>query len=162
MLMGYRRVEQDEQSQIIPEPRSGRQNAEYGIQQNCLRQESLTYAALAKRLYWDRRTRGRHVDEDQFADPAWDIFLELFAAEEERRQICVSSLGIAAAVPSTTALRWVALLIDTGKLVKTRDALDGRRSYVTLHTSVRDAMKHYFDEIAPRWNLTLVESCSLD
>jgi hypothetical protein len=42
--------------------------------------------------------------EDLFADPGWDILLDLYAARQEGKQVSVSSLCIAAAVPPTTAL----------------------------------------------------------
>ena len=49
--------------------------------------------------------------EGLFADPAWDIMLDLFAARIEGKDITVSSAGIAACVPPTTALRWSATAI---------------------------------------------------
>jgi hypothetical protein len=63
-------------------------------------------AALARRYLRHRRERERLLP-DLFADPAWDILLDLFAASIERRPVSVSSACVAAAVPPTTALRWI-------------------------------------------------------
>ncbi|TPG48283.1 hypothetical protein [Sphingomonas glacialis] len=52
-----------------------------------------------------RRLRDQHFGGGLFEDPAWDMLLDLFAAELERAQVSVSSLCIAAAVAPTTALR---------------------------------------------------------
>ena len=53
-----------------------------------------------------RRLRARFFDEELFADPAWDMLLDLLQAEIAQHRVPVSSLCIAAAVPATTALRW--------------------------------------------------------
>lgn len=52
-----------------------------------------------------RRLRDRFFQHDLFAEPAWDILLDLKAASLEGQQVSVSSRCIAAAVPPTTALR---------------------------------------------------------
>jgi hypothetical protein len=53
------------------------------------------------------RLRSQHFVPALFADPAWDILLDLAAARIDGRMVAVSSLCIAAAVPATTALRWI-------------------------------------------------------
>jgi hypothetical protein len=50
-----------------------------------------------------RRLRNQFFADELFADPAWDMLLDLFAAGLEKRRVSVSSLCIAAAVPPTTA-----------------------------------------------------------
>ena len=52
-----------------------------------------------------RRLRSRYFQEDMFADPAWDMLLDLLQAEIAQLRVPVSSLCIAASVPATTALR---------------------------------------------------------
>jgi hypothetical protein len=79
-----------------------------------------------------RRLRDQYFGNELFADPAWDILLDLFAARLEKRSVAVSSLCIAAAVPPTTALRWIKTLTDLGLLVRTADPQDGRRVYIEL------------------------------
>ena len=79
-----------------------------------------------------RRLRDQYFSGDLFADPAWDILLDLMAARLEGRKVAVSSLCIAAAVPATTALRWIKLLTDRGLLVRVADPEDGRRVHIGL------------------------------
>jgi hypothetical protein len=64
-------------------------------------------AAIVRRLLRLSRERARFFPEALFADPAWDMLLDLTASPLEGGQEPVSSLCIATAVPTTTTLRWV-------------------------------------------------------
>lgn len=93
--------------------------------------------------------RARRLREDLFgaglfADPAWDILLDLMAARIEGRSVAVSSLCIAAAVPATTALRWIKQLTDAGLLRRVADPDDGRRVFIELTDNAATAMATYF------------------
>jgi hypothetical protein len=90
-----------------------------------------------------RRLREQYFGPELFADPAWDILLDLFAARLERRSVAVSSLCIAAAVPPTTALRWIKTLTDLGLLIRTADPQDGRRVYIELAQKTAEAVEDY-------------------
>src|SRR5690242_2157665 len=61
-----------------------------------------------------RRMRTFFLSSDLFAEPAWDMLLELFHAELSHRRVAVKHLCAAAAVPATTALRWLTTLVDEG------------------------------------------------
>ncbi|KQX25938.1 MULTISPECIES: winged helix DNA-binding protein [unclassified Sphingomonas] len=93
--------------------------------------------------------RARRLREDLFgvglfADPAWDILLDLMAARIEGRSVAVSSLCIAAAVPATTALRWIKQLTEAGLLHRVADPDDGRRVFIELTDRAATAMATYF------------------
>lgn len=77
-----------------------------------------------------RRLRERMLPGGLFADPAWDTLLDLTLARLESRQTPVSSLCIAAAVPTTTALRWIKTLLDRGLIERRPDPDDRRRHYI--------------------------------
>ena len=94
-----------------------------------------------------RRLRARFFDEDLFADPAWDMLLDLLQAEIAQHRVPVSSLCIAAAVPATTALRWIKTMTDVGLFKRRADPHDGRRIFVELSSSASDAMRRYFGEV---------------
>lgn len=79
-----------------------------------------------------RRMRDHIMPDGLFADPAWDILLDLMAARLEGTRVSVSSLCIAAAVPPTTALRWIRQLTDQGLLERQADARDARRVFIAL------------------------------
>lgn len=93
-----------------------------------------------------RRMRAQYLGSDLFADPAWDILLDLFAARLERRRVAVSSLCIAAGVPPTTALRWIKTLTDVGLLVRVADPQDGRRVHIELAPGTAGRLESYLIE----------------
>lgn len=71
-------------------------------------------------------------EQGMFADPSWDILLDLFIAHLRNRQISITSACMASRVPQTTGLRWLALLENDGLVVRERDPLDARRIFVQL------------------------------
>lgn len=90
-----------------------------------------------------RRLRNQFFTGDLFADPAWDMLLDLFAADLEGRRVSVSSLCIAAAVPPTTALRWIGTMHESGLFERHADPADRRRAYIALSATGLDAMQRY-------------------
>jgi hypothetical protein len=94
-----------------------------------------------------RRLRGRFFAEDLFADPAWDMLLDLLQAEIAQLRVPVSSLCIAAAVPATTALRWLKSMTEKGIFVRRADPHDGRRVFVELSRDASISMRRYFAEV---------------
>lgn len=101
-------------------------------------------AREVRRIIRERRMRDELFPADLFADPAWDMLLDLYAAKLDRARVSVSSLCIAAAVPATTALRWIKTLSDTGIFRREADQHDGRRIFVALSDQATDAMHRYF------------------
>lgn len=91
-----------------------------------------------------RRLRGQFFEQTLLEDPAWDMLLDLYAAELERAQVSVSSLCIAAAVAPTTALRWIAKMTEAGLLERHPDPFDRRRAFMALSTIARDGLRGYF------------------
>lgn len=101
-------------------------------------------SALVRRMLRERRMREQFFAAELFADPAWDMLLDLYAAQLEGHPVAVSSLCIAAAVPATTALRWIKTMTDTGLLERQADPRDGRRIFIGLTPSASQAMDRYF------------------
>lgn len=94
-----------------------------------------------------RRLRVRFFPEELFADPAWDMLLDLLQAEIAQLRVPVSSLCIAAAVPATTALRWLKTLVSQGLFVRRADPHDGRRVFVELAPEASQVLRRYFAEV---------------
>jgi DNA-binding MarR family transcriptional regulator len=95
-----------------------------------------------------RRLRDELFDSELFADPAWDMLLDLYAARLDRARVSVSSLCIAAAVPATTALRWIKTLTETGLFERKADQHDARRIFVQLSDGATTAMHRYFARLS--------------
>lgn len=104
-------------------------------------------AKVVRRMLRQRRMREQYFPADLFADPAWDMLLDLYAARLERQPVSVSSLCIAAAVPATTALRWIKTMTDAGLFVREADPLDGRRIFIGLAEAAVDALARYFEAL---------------
>ncbi len=94
-----------------------------------------------------RRMREQFFKGELFADPAFDMLLDLYAARLEGSRVAVSSLCIAAAVPATTALRWIKALTDKGLFVRQADPQDGRRVYIGLSDETARAMGRYLEAV---------------
>lgn len=110
---------------------------------------SLTSAQI-REIIRLRRHRERFFDSELFADPAWDILLDLKAAQLEKQNVSVSSLCIAASVPSTTALRWITVMTESGMLVRRQDPDDARRVFIELSSRASAQLDDYFASIADR------------
>lgn len=94
-----------------------------------------------------RRLRTRYFPEHLFADPAWDMLLDLLQAEIAQLRVPVSSLCIAAAVPATTALRWLKSMVQEGLFIRRADPHDGRRVFVELAPDTSHALRRYFADV---------------
>jgi hypothetical protein len=102
---------------------------------------------LLRRILRQRQQRARFFDGDLFADPAWDILLDLTAARAEHKRVSVTSLCIASGVPPTTALRWIGQMTEAGLLERIEDDTDRRRAFIVLTDRAADAMARYFAEL---------------
>lgn len=102
---------------------------------------------MVRQVIRARRLRARYFDEELFADPAWDMLLDLLQAEIAQHRVPVSSLCIAASVPPTTALRWIKSMTDAGLFKRRADPHDGRRFFIELAPRASEALRRYFKEI---------------
>ncbi|WP_252260235.1 MarR family transcriptional regulator [Erythrobacter aurantius] len=100
-----------------------------------------------RRIISARQARAKFFDAELFADPAWDMLLDLTAAQAEHQRVSVTSLCIAAGVPATTALRWIKQLVDSGVFVRVDDPSDRRRAFIGLSDQSASAMARYFAEV---------------
>ncbi len=75
------------------------------------------------------------------------MLLDLLQAEIVQHRVPVSSLCIAAAVPATTALRWIKTLTDHGLFVRVADPQDGRRVYIELSEDAARQLAAYLTAV---------------
>lgn len=112
-------------------------------------------APIIRQMIKLRRLRDSFFDSTLFADPAWDILLDLMAAKLEQRPVSVSSLCIAAAVPATTALRWISTMTENGLLIREHDPEDARRVFIGLAPDTEDKLRQYLLDIQKRPSISV-------
>jgi hypothetical protein len=102
---------------------------------------------LVRSIIRQRHLRSKFFDGELFADPAWDILLDLTAARAEHARVSVTSLCIASGVPPTTALRWIGQMTASGMLEREQDETDRRRAFIVLSEAAAAGMAGYFAEL---------------
>lgn len=85
---------------------------------------------FAESIYRDRQRRSQFLPSVPFAEPAWDILLDLYFRTCRKERVSVSNACVASRVPSATALRWIDILVDSGLIVREADAADRRRIWL--------------------------------
>lgn len=94
-----------------------------------------------------RAERQKFLPENLFAEPAWDMLLDLYLGDILGKRISVSSLCTASNVPASTALRWIRSLGHAGLVDREGDHFDGRRYYVSLSEAGLARMDAYFESL---------------
>lgn len=89
-------------------------------------------ARFASALLRARRLRESVLPPSLFADPAWDILLDLYVQGATGRRVSVIDACHASHVPSTTALRWLELIAAEGLITRQADPRDARRRFIEL------------------------------
>jgi FixJ family two-component response regulator len=90
-----------------------------------------------------RRRRSEFIKSELFADPAWDILLELTLAKLDKKPIPTSSACAATQVPFSTAFRHVGNLVTSGLVRRWKDERDSRRVMLELEDDTYRAMIDY-------------------
>jgi hypothetical protein len=142
-----RMADTDRKSSVADKPMSFRPAPTGGFQAfptNPSAEQPAVDARILRDIIKKRRLRDRFFDSELFADPAWDILLDLRAAGLEGQHVSVSSLCIAAAVPPTTALRWITAMTENGMLVRRQDPDDARRVFIELSGDTISKLDDYF------------------
>ena len=101
----------------------------------------LAPSSLADALIEARRSRDALFGAGYFADPAWDMLLNLYAADEAGTPLSGSELCAAAQLPQTTAQRWVETLAAARLIVRRPDQGDARRTLISLSPEGHGNMK---------------------
>lgn len=94
--------------------------------------ESRQAASLAAHYLKMRRRRSAIIGADIFADPCWDMLLDLFVQASNGIDVSVKSACLASGVPCTTALGYVSILEREGLIIRSADRSDRRRTFLRL------------------------------
>ena len=117
-------------------------------------QSDVVVPGIAMALYRLRRRRDRLFASQLFSEPTWDLLLDLLTAEKTGNRVSITSACIAAAAPTTTALRCLKQLEEQGVVYRERDARDGRRIYVRLSREGLAALEGLFEDLVPAFRRT--------
>lgn len=98
-------------------------------------------ATLTGCLIRARRERVEAFAAAPFGEPTVNILLDLHVRHMAGRGAAVSSLGIACAIPTSTAVRWIGQIVGAGQLVRWPDPADKRRRNITLAAYSTSAVK---------------------
>ncbi len=111
-------------------------------------QTQAEFVDLARSIYRSRRARSRAFKDDAlFGEPAWDMLLDLFIAEADGKQLSITAACIGAAVPTSTALRWLVILEERGLVRREDDPRDARRVFLHLTSEGYAKMACYFQQL---------------
>ena len=75
-------------------------------------------------------------------EPAWDILLEIFIAEQEGRKLTISGACFASEAPQTTALRHINALIEVGHLKRETQARAAKNVILSLRPQTSAAIRN--------------------
>jgi DNA-binding MarR family transcriptional regulator len=103
-------------------------------------------ADFAESLYRHRRKRGRYLPEKIFAEPAWDILLDLYVNGVRGRPVSITSACIAGDIPATTGLRWLGVLEQENLIEREISRTDARVTLVRLTRQAREKLRDFFAE----------------
>lgn len=96
----------------------------------------------AKRLR-ARRMRGKYFDSALFADPAWDMLLDLFLNNTRGVRVTTTDLCLAAEAPIATGIRWIRLLAKAELLRRYKSVEDKRLVLIELTPRGYRLMRSY-------------------
>lgn len=94
-----------------------------------------------------RLDRIRFFPPQLFADPAWDMLLELYAAQLAELEVSVAGLCIASNAPAPVALECLADLEREGLVTRCPDPLEERRFSLALTERATRAFTEYFASV---------------
>jgi hypothetical protein len=109
--------------------------------------EETVLLEMARHVYGGRRLRERIFGPGLFADPSWDILLDLYVAKREGRKVTISSACIAASAPTTTATRHISHLVQQGLVMRVPHPVDARSSYLQLSAASERKLTQLFKEM---------------
>lgn len=100
-------------------------------------------AAIARREAQARRRRNRLIRYDFFAEPAWEMLLDLYIHRHGGRSVDARTLCAATIASPATALRWLRLLIDQGLIAWSPPGLGDSDVQITLSERGAEEIDRY-------------------
>jgi len=104
-------------------------------------------AAMAERLYLERRRRDDYFPAGLFGEPVWDLMLALFIAREEGRRLSIAEAYEAARVKPAAGRRLLAKMEKSGLVARMAGQEDLRKRYVALTPNAAERLSDYLTRI---------------
>jgi hypothetical protein len=103
----------------------------------------------ARHILAMRQIRHDYFPDMLFGEPGWDLLLQMFVAEAERRRLSVEQCLDLSTAPASTTMRWIRLLTDRGLVIEEAGS-------VILTAAARPALKAFLRQFAeaspyPAW-----------
>ena len=113
--------------------------------------DKATLGRLAQEIVRSRQRRAAVFhSNDLFGEPAWDILLGLYVADDAQQKLSVTEVCDAAGLPLTTGLRWIERLESEAWVCRAPDPDDRRRFWVLLTERGSNVMRDYLEAISLR------------
>lgn len=94
----------------------------------------------------ERSRRAEYFPEELFAEPAWDILLELYAFELVGRSVTERELTERIPVPGSVSIRWLKLLDALSLVTRKVDVVDRTQLRIELTSKALNALDAYFSD----------------
>lgn len=94
--------------------------------------DAMRSAYTARRLLEISRQASAVLEGSLLSNPGWDILLDLFIQRSEGKRISIISVCVAANAPTSTVLRYLQALMDSGTIVKASSPDDSQGLLVEL------------------------------
>jgi DNA-binding MarR family transcriptional regulator len=105
-----------------------------------------TLIQRAKQIYLARRRRHRIFGKSMFGEPAWDVLLILYIAEQSGPRYTIGRLTQLAGLATTTALRWLDYLEGQRLIARESHPTDRRAVWVEITDKGLKEMDSYLSE----------------
>lgn len=104
-------------------------------------------SSFAEAIYRDRQRRFKYLPSVPFAEPAWDLLLDLYFRTCRKERVSISDACVASGVPAATALRWIDVLVACDLVVREADAADRRRIWLKPTEQCMSQLKGYLSSL---------------
>src|ERR1051325_5563112 len=104
-------------------------------------------AAMAERLYLERRRREEYFPAGLFGEPAWDLILALFVARDEGRRLTIAEAYEAAKVKPAAGRKLLARMECQGMIRRSPDQQDRRKRFVGLTDDGTERLTDYLTRL---------------
>lgn len=94
-----------------------------------------------------RQARDVYLPPELLSDPAWGMLLELLHGELAGQRVSISTLCEAAAVPDSTAARWLKALEARDLAARRSNPDEGGSEFVELTPKGSAALRDYFRDV---------------